>query len=92
MVHKIYFNASGSNPLEVANINQAFYQQFVEEHGSSLAHADLWTGYQLENLITSLVALKMSNIDRSVIDKCNANISFYKKLYKELTTKNIFNY
>lgn len=86
MAHQIYFNAAGRNPLEMAEGNQAFYQQFVTEYGSSPAHANLWTGEQLESLIASLVTFQKSNLSTQVITKCDANITYYKNLYKKLTT------
>ena len=85
MTHQIYFNAAGRTPLEMAEGNQAFYQQLVTEYGSSPAHATLWTGEQLESLIASLVAFQKSNLSKQIISKCDANITYYKNLYKKLT-------
>jgi len=72
----------------MAERNQAFYEQFVTEYGTNPAHTNLWTGEQIQSLIYSLLEFQTSNSSRDIIAKCNANLAYYKSLYKKLTTAN----
>ena len=93
MAHsQIYFNPNASNSLELVEQNQTFNQQFVKDYGSCRANAVLWTGEQLQSLIEALqnYNLTLSTVGDKI--KCNANISFYKNLYKTLTTFSFSNF
>lgn len=84
MGKQIYFNSTGTGPLELASLNQQFYKQFVAEFGTSSMNASLWPGEQLHSLIVSLINYR--DTQTPLLSKRDANITYYKKLYKSLTT------
>lgn len=83
-----FFNPNASSPLVLAEQNQCFYIQFVAEYGCCKANAYLWTGLQLQSLIEALQNYVLTVASTCDKIKCNANISFYKNLYKKLTNQN----
>jgi hypothetical protein len=85
MAIQIYFNSTGTSPLELASLNQQFYKQFVAEYGSSSSNAFLWPGEQLHSLIVSLINYRSTHTTLLTISKVDANIIYYKNLYKALT-------
>lgn len=80
----VYFNSNGNTPIDVAELNISFYQNFVQELGGSSAHRNLWPGETLLSIIQS-----MKKQYRNVKDSANRKraarlIKQYKNLYKTL--------
>lgn len=91
MAIQIYFNSTGTSPLELASLNQQFYKQFVAEYGTSNCNASLWPGEQLHSLIVSLINYRNAHTALLTISKVDAIITDYKKLYKALTNSFFIN-
>lgn len=91
MGKQIYFNSTGTSPLELAALNQQFYKQFVAEYGTSSSNASLWPGEQLHSLIVSLINYRNAHTALLTISKVDAIIMDYKKLYKALTNSFFIN-
>lgn len=80
---RIYFNCSGNSPLEMGKLNAGFFQEFVNEFGSSM-NEGLWPA---ENLLAFIRKMKRQKKDLQTKAERKMAVKLikqYKGLYKTL--------
>ncbi len=82
MKNTLYFNSNAGDPLELAQLNEGFYHQFIAEYGSSKMHSELWTGETLYSLIKGMKKQCQTLSDRAERKRAAKLIQQYKALYK----------
>ena len=85
MTTQIYFTASAVNPVELAEKNLLFYENFVATWGCSNMHKDLWLGQTLANFIHAFVLYARQSGDKKINAKAKHLNDRYEELYYLLT-------
>lgn len=80
----IYFNSNGNTPIDIAELNISFYQNFVQEFGSSAAYRHLWPGESLLSMIQCMKRQCRNIKDRANRKRAAKLIKQYKSLYRTL--------
>lgn len=89
MALQIYYNSTGTTPLEEAENNFVFYTQLVVEYSYASA-VNLFPAEQLQKLLLQLIQYR-TIAPSIVITNIDANVSEYKNLYKKLTKRDFIN-
>lgn len=86
MSNQIFYNSTGTTPLEKAENNMAFYTLLIAEY--SYANAEnLFPAEQLHHLLLQLNQYRVV-APTSLISKIDATIIHYNILHKKLTNSN----
>lgn len=89
MILNLYYNSTGTTPLEEAENNLAFYNQLIVEYSYCSAE-NLFPAEQLRQLLLQLIQYR-TIAPSIVITNIDANVSEYKNLYKKLTNRDFIN-
>ena len=79
---KIYFDGSGSSPLDMGKLNADFFQHFVNEFGSSSMNQGLWPAENLLAFIQEMKRQRKSIVNEADRKRAAKLIQQYKSLYK----------
>ena len=82
---RLYYNSEPRSALKIAKANRLFYIQFVQDYIPNSLHIALWTGKQLEGLISDLKNELYLPASADEARDVKEEISFYTNLYKYLT-------
>ena len=85
MAAQIYYNSTGTTPLEEAEINIVFYTQLIVECSYASAE-NLFPAEQLQQLLVKLNEYRKV-VPEILIFKIDANIREYRNLHKKLTNQ-----
>lgn len=90
MILNLYYNSTGTTPLEEAEKNLAFYNQLVIEYGYTSA-LNLFPAEQLQQLLLQLIQYR-TVAPETLIGKIDTNVVEYRNLYKKLTNQDFITY
>jgi hypothetical protein len=85
MTHQNYFISSAANPVELAEKNLPFYDEFVTSWGCSSVHRDLWPGQDLAAFIYSFIMYARQSGKKAILSKASKLQIKYVALYQRLT-------
>lgn len=85
MANQNYFTSSAADPLELAENNLQFYDDFVASWGCSSAHRDLWPGQNLAAFIYSFIMYARQSGEKATVIKASKLQDKYAALYQRLT-------
>jgi len=85
MAHQNYFTSSAANPVELAEKNLPFYDEFVASWGCSSVYRDLWPGQNLAAFIYSFDSYAKQLGRKVLTGKAKQLKSKYSSLYRQLT-------
>ena len=85
MAHQNYFTSSAANPVELAEKNLPFYDEFVASWGCNSAHRDLWPGQNLAAFIYSFIIYARQSGKKAIVTKANKLQVKYAGFYQRLT-------
>jgi hypothetical protein len=87
MNYQNYFNCSGNSPLEMGKLNAGFFQEFVNDFGSSNMNEGLWPAENLLAFIREMKRQSKSLVNRAGMKRAAKLIKEYKSLYKTLVNQ-----
>jgi hypothetical protein len=85
MANQNYFTSSAANPVELAEKNLPFYNEFVASWGSSSAHRELWPGQNLAAFIYSFIEYAHQSNKKAIVTKASKLQVKFAGLYQRLT-------
>lgn len=85
MAHQNYFTSSAANPVELAEKNLPFYDEFVASWGCSSSHRDLWPGKNLAAFIYAFIMYARQSGKKAIVSKASKLQVKYAGLYQRLT-------